>query len=412
MLVLLFFAGRSVYSLKTGRADRLGFLDMGTAALAGDFDRELTRNTYPPAFSIAMAPIAALRRLTGDAVVRHLWGTAQILALIYATWRFGEALELSLGLGVVALGWLSVWRPIVGDLNNQNVSLFLLAMVAAALFDLRRRRPLTAGLWLGAGASLKVWPGFALVGSLRSGRVTIPLLGGVALAVLGAALAVVGVLGPERAVEATRFWLGEVAPRAGGSELANQSFRAEALRLTGTLGPTALTGPYAWRVTRAGTIGLALGVASWLAFAIFVALRPGKSARVNALDAALSLTLGTTALPVAWPHAYVVLLPLSLTLVSAVPQLRDRGRAVILTLFGAGVGLTSVLDYDIIGRALAGRLAFFGDGLLGALCFFAAGFGLRQLWQNEGRSAAGRSAGPADGGRSPGGAEGAIVGHG
>jgi hypothetical protein len=394
VLVLLFFAGRSVYSLKTGRADRLGFLDMGTAALAGDFDRELTRNTYPPAFSVAMAPIAALRRLTGDAVIRHLWGTAQLLALLYLTLAFDEVLELGLGLGAIAVAWLAVWRPIAADLNNQNVSLFLLAMVAAALGDLRKRRPLGAGLWLGAGASLKLWPGFAVVGSLRSPRVGLALLCGIALAMLGSALAVLATLGPGRAAEAMRFWLGDVAMRAGGSELANQSWRGEALRLNGIFDRSAATGPYQWQMSHAGNLGLAVGATLWLQLAIIASLRPARSARVGALDAALSLVLGTTALPVAWPHAYVVLLPLSLALVSALPELKDH-RLGILALFVAGVVLTSVLDYDLIGRPLAGRLAFYGSGLLGALCFFAAGVKLRRLWQSVARS--------------PGDAEGAIV---
>jgi hypothetical protein len=400
LAVLLLFAGRSVYSLKTGRADRLGFLDMGTAALAGDFDRELTRNTYPPAFSVAMAPIAALRRFTGDAFIRHLWGTAQLLALLYLTLEFDEVLELRLGLGAIAFAWLAVWRPIAADLNNQNVSLFLLALVAAALGALRKRRPLGAGLWLGVGASLKLWPGFAVVGSLSSPRVGLKLLCGVALAVLAAMLAVLGTLGPDRAAEAMRFWLGEVAMRAGGSELANQSWRAEALRLNGIFDRSAATGPYQWQISHAGNLGLALGFTLWLVLAIAATLRPGRNARVGALDSVLSLVLGTTALPVAWPHAYVVLLPLSLAVVSAARELRERGRS-LLVLYGAGVVLTSVLDYDIIGRPLAATLAFYGSGLLGALCFFAAGVKLRRLWQD----AASEPARPP----SPGAAEGAIV---
>jgi hypothetical protein len=374
------FVTRSIVSLKVGVPDRQGFLRMGAAALDGDFSRELTLNTYPPAFPVVMAPLEALRRLTGDAINRHLWGAGQLIALGFATLELGRALELDLTLGAVNLAWLSVWRPIVADLNNQNVSLFLLAMVAAALRLLRRERPAAAGMVLGAGMSLKLWPGLALLGYARRPRVFWPLCGGVLVALGLASLAVVMVLGPSHAGAALHYWLTEVAPQAGGPELANQSWRAEVLRLTGELGPDAVTGSYVWRKSVVGSLGLAVGAALWMAFAFFTLLRPGRSARVACLDSLLSLILGTAALPVAWPHSYVVLLPLALALAGSIPTLRCSGRA-LLWLFAAGAVLTSFLDYDLIGRPFAARLAFYGPGLLGALCMCAAGLGLRRSWQ-------------------------------
>ena len=378
--VLTLFVGRATYVVKQGRADRLGFMDMGGAALVGDFDRELLRNTYPPSFSVAMAPLAALQRSLGEPASRWLWGAAQLAALGYLTLEFGRALGLQLTLGAIAFAWLSAWRPIVGDLNNQNVTLFLLALVAGALALLRRKRPAAAGVALGVGASLKLWPGLALLGFLRPPRTALPLLLGMVFALGMASLAVVGTLGPGTARAALRFWLTEVVPRAGGTELANQSWRAEILRLTGATAPDGRTGTYQWQLSRLGSLGLAIGGVQWLGFALFTIIRPARSFQVRSLDSVLSLVLGTAALPVAWNHSYVVLIPIALAIVASLPLLESKGRGVLL-LFAAGVSLVSLMDSDIVGRAFADRLAFHGNGLLGALLWFAAGLGLRALWQ-------------------------------
>jgi hypothetical protein len=136
-----------------------------------------------------------------------------------------------------------------------------------------------------------------------------------------------------------------------------------------------------WRNSLVGSVGLAIGAAVWLAFAVFTLRWPGRSTRVACLDSSLSLALGTAALPVAWPHSYVALLPLALALASSVPTLGRRHH--VIWLFAIGAVLTSFLDYDLIGRPLATRIAFYGPGLFGALFICAAGLGLRRTWQAQ-----------------------------
>src|SRR3990172_8593522 len=159
LAVALLFAFRATFYLGRPGGDRTGFHIIAAGVLDGHLDRNPGRNTYPPTFSVAMVPVELARRSVGDLPVRMVWGLGQLAALVYLSFASASLFARHLGLGGLALVWVAGWRFVVSDLNNQNVSLFLAAMVAAALRAFDRGRETRAGALLGGGALLKGGPG-------------------------------------------------------------------------------------------------------------------------------------------------------------------------------------------------------------------------------------------------------------
>ncbi len=346
--------------------DRLGFLAIGQGVLEGRLYRNAVINTYPPSFSVAMAPLAWLESHLGDLPVRLLWGGGQLAALAAFTFLSARALRLRLSLRAVALAWLCCWRYIVGDLNNQNVTLFLLAILAWALAEFVRGREARAGLLIATGAALKVFPGFAVIGLWRGER-RARLVAGCALGALGALGFTAAVLGSARLIEAVRFWFEEVLPAAGGPQLLNQSLKGLLLRMAPG-GRTAMAAS-------------GIGAAALLSLALVFALRPARDRRGAALDALLATLLSVMLLPFAWFHYYTAGMPICLAVFSSWGDLPPRPRSRALALIVAGSAIGAFLDIDLVGRAAWTTAATFGNALFGALLVFAAGFVLREAWR-------------------------------
>ena len=364
------FVARAVYEPQ-GPCDLGGFLDIGDGVLDGRLLRDTFINSYPPTFSVAMAPLSALARVTSRLLVRHLWGLGQLAALAYFTLGFARLMRLRLSLGAVALAWLCTWRYVVGDLNNQNVSLFLWALTALALGRAAEGRSAAAGLLLGVGSALKIMPGFAAVALVeprapRRGSIVAAFAAGALLAVAVTML----VLGP-RFGEAMRFWLGRIVPSFGGPWPGNQGWNGLFQRLAGPgMPPPRLL---------ASAVGLLVlgGLTAWLF------LRPAASPRVRALDAALAILAGLPALPIAWFHYYTAAIPVALAVAASWTRLEQGPRRTAGGLLAAGTLLGAFLDVDVVGAKAWAFAARYGNALFGALLVLAAGLVLRAAWRRE-----------------------------
>ncbi len=380
LVVATVFVSRAVVIGPHPLADREGFHKIGAAVLGGGLYAEREVNTYPPTFSVVMAAMEVARRTVGDRPLRWIWGAAQLACLIGATFGFARLLGLQLTLGALAACWFCTWRFIAGDLNNQNVTLFLFALVAGAGALAARERYGAAGALLGLGASVKLWPAAALLPLLctespRARRAAAGFAAGIA----AAAAAVVAALGPARAAEAMRFWIREVAPRVGGPSILNQSWRGLALRLLAVCdvqSNTCLPGDGAARIAAAvagaAVISVVLG---------FVVFRPARSVRVRTLDGALLVLAVMPALPVAWFHYYAVAIPVALAVTAGHRDLAEPVRRRAVALLVAGTVLGAFLDVDLVGRRIWSAVAFYGNALAGALLLLAAGLVVREGWR-------------------------------
>jgi hypothetical protein len=365
----LLFVARALY--RDPHPDRLGFQRMGAAVLAGGWNEDVLINTYPPPFSVVMAPIAWAEQTVGDLPVRIGWGLGQLAALLYLTSAFLRALQLPPSLGLVAGAWLCSWRFIVGDLNSQNVTLFLEALVAGGVLQAAEGRARRGGRLLGVGASLKVWPGFAALGwwagrARGAKEIVTGLLGGVGLT----ALATTALLGAPRTQQALQMWFEKVAPHFGGPELQNQAWKGLFLR---ALGPSSGVLPQ--------LVALAVGVGVLGATMAWIAWRPSPSTRVSALDSALVLAVGLPCFPVAWYFYEISLIPILLAVLGAIPSLAGAQRAWVVRLLALGVVLSAVLDRDLVGLRIWSAAATCGNTLFGALAIGGAGVSVREAWR-------------------------------
>jgi Glycosyltransferase family 87 len=367
-------------------ADREGFMRVGAQALDGGHFGDPEVNTYPPPFAVIMAPLEAARRVVGDRPIRYAWGAGQLAALAFFTLAFGRLLGLSLSLGAVAVTWLCTWRYVVGDLNNQNTTLFLLALVTAAMVRAGRGSSLGAGAFLGIGAAIKVWPGAALLALLVRGQaIAWRAAAGFAIGLAAAAVATLGMLGPDRTLPATRFWLTAVGPKVGGPGLLNQSWRGLVSRLVlpaPDLSATTRLAPGPG-VVAARLVAAGIGLALVLAIAALVAFRRSRSPRGEALDGLLVVFALMPALPMTWFHYYSVGIPIVLAVVAGAGELPPRARLAARALVVVGTLLGAFLDVDIVGRSAWRAVAFYGNALWGALLVLAAGIVLREAWRGS-----------------------------
>jgi Glycosyltransferase family 87 len=385
----LFVALALLFAFRAGfpaRGDRAGFQLIGAQLLDGRLFADRDVNTYPPPFAVVMAPLEWLRRRAGDYPVRLAWGAAQLACLVYLTRAGAALLAPAAGLGAVALSWLASWRYVVGDLNNQNVSLFLVALVARALALDRARRGAAAGALLGVGALVKLWPAAALVPLLLAPRRRAArAAGGFLAAVVAGLAATAAAFGPARALDAWRFWIG-IAPQVGGPALLNQSLRGLALRLLvpgADLRSTTRMPPVPEAAT-ARLVAMALGLALAAAVVGWVVRLPARSDRARALDGFLCVLAVMPALPVVWFHYEVASVPVLLAIAAGEPRGRWRRWAVALAV--TGTALAGFLDVDLVGRRVWRAAAFAGNALVGSLLLLAAGLVLRAAWQAQDRA--------------------------
>jgi hypothetical protein len=397
LAVALLFAFRATFYRGRPGGDRTGFHVIAAGVLDGHPDRNPGRNTYPPTFSVAMVPVELARRSVGDLPVRMVWGLGQLAALVYLSFACASLFARHLGLGGLALVWVAGWRFVVSDLNNQNVSLFLAAMVAAALLAFDRGRETRAGALLGVGTLLKVWPGAALIAlvfapALRRARA---VRGFVAAIAIGGAVTAVA-LGPAGLVEAIRFWIHDIVPRVGGPALLNQSFRGLCYRLLvpGVDIRATTTAPLGPLADRARLVSMGLGLALFVSVCAVLFFRRARDGRERALDGFLLTVAVMPALPIVWVHYAVTTLPLMMAVAAVAtdptPTLLGMRRWAI-ALAAAGSILACLLDVDLVGVRAWRAAAFFGNALAGVLLLLSAGLMVRAIWRVGARAVPVRS---------------------
>jgi hypothetical protein len=368
------FLARAVYEPNSG-CDLAGFLRIGGQALERRLVDDPECNTYPPPFSVAMAPVAALAQLVGPRAVRHLWGFAQLAALAYSTLAFARVLGLRCSLGAIALSWLCGWGHVVDDLNNQNVSSLLWALVAWALVRASRGRSGTAAAALAAGATLKVMPGFAFLsllapGAPRRARAVLGFLAGL----LGVTLATVLALGPQLFEEAVRFWLTRIVPHAGVRfGPGNRGWSGLAARWW--------AGAEEAQRQWIHLLGNGTGLAVLAALVLVVFLRPARTFRGVALDALLVTAAGVLTLPIVWSHYLTICIPIALAVIASSHELAPAERRFACGLLAAGALLSCFFNVDLVGARIWAFVDHHGSTLWGTLLFLAAGLVLRSAWR-------------------------------
>lgn len=369
------FVFRAVYE-PPQRCDLGGFIDIGAAAGAGQVLDDPVINTYPPTFTPIAGGLAALARLGGERTLRHLWGLAQLLALGFLVVAWTRLLGLAPSLGAAAFAALALWRYVVNDLNNQNLSALLCALTAAAVARAAMGQAGLAGAMLGAGAAVKILPAFPaaallLPGATGRGRA----LGGFLAGLAGMVALTLLYLGPAGFLAAWRYFTEAILPVFGGGGVGNQSFTGAALRLVAAA-PDTLQRVAGERTELARWLGAGLGLAVLAGLAILRLRRPPTTARARALDAALFALAGAPALPIAWSHYFLAALPVAL--VAAVsPSRRERGLAIAAAVVGG------LFDADLLGSGLWRLAAHASHVLLAGLLFLACGLAIRSRWRAE-----------------------------
>jgi hypothetical protein len=280
---------------------------------------------------------------------------------------------------------------VVDDLNNQNVSSFLWALVAWALVRASRGQSGTAAAALAAGATLKVMPGFAFISLLAPGapgraRAVLGFLAGL----LGVALTTVLTLGGDLFAEAVRFWSTRIVPHAG------VRFGA------GNRGWSGLAARW-WEGSDEAQrrwvhlLGNGTGLAVLAGLVAVVYLRPARTFRGVALDALLVTAAGVLTLPIVWSHYLVLCIPLALAVLASLHELEPAERRLACGLLAAGALLSCFFNVDLVGPRVWGFVDHHGSTLWGTLLLLAAGLVLRGAWRRGDDAAAARCEPPAAG---------------
>src|SRR5262245_57234947 len=192
ILLLVLFAALSIqYTQKAldPRGTRSAILRWREQFQAWDGGEDIfNRYPNPPIMALILKPLAGLPPLAGALTWFYLKAGMALVSLWCVfrmvegpgeedaeTRRRGDAergpLSASPRLRVSACfpGWakaltvlLSI-RPIMGDLSHGNVNLFILFLVALALFAFTRGRQVTAGVLVGLAVACKVTPALFLV---------------------------------------------------------------------------------------------------------------------------------------------------------------------------------------------------------------------------------------------------------
>jgi hypothetical protein len=399
LLAALLVAGLLYVALREVRSpgDYLGFVAFGRGALDGRLPYgptleaiyrpglDATWATWPPAFAPLAAALALVDRVSrplGVLLVQAAGLAGLAAALAFFARRMGAgapagtrpgapatpaARPAPLALlcsGPVLLALLVPYRVLLDSLQNTQVNLLVLGLVAAAFWLMRRERRWSGGLTLGAATAFKAAP-LLLLGYL-AWRGRWKELGA---AVVGAAvwwLALPALLvGPSGLLGSFGAWLAQATAGTLLTRGSNQSLLAAMLRVVPDGRPVALAA-FAAAV-------LLLAVVTLVAFG-----GPFRevSARREAAELAVVLVVVSLLSPLSWKAHFVSLAPLVLVLASEHAAGLGARTALLLALaFGA---------LDLTGRDLVGRALSAGAERWGAVTWAAMALLLAALWRLAG----------------------------
>ena len=237
---------------------------------------------WPPFAIAALTPFALLARWSMP-FAKGLYSLCSVVCLVWAIARFGRA-----GRPYLATAIAAVAVPLQTNFDYLNLNAVLLALVAAAGFDLAARRDTRAGVWLGIAAALKAFPALLLLYAAYRRRWRAAAWGGG----LALALSVCSLLplGLTEAVTSARHWLASSAAGVWVVHPRNQSLPA--------------------LLTRAG-----VPPSGVIAIDLALLILAGVALRRTPPDDDLVSELGIMTLlmvllsPLAWEHYYLLALP-------------------------------------------------------------------------------------------------------
>jgi alpha-1,2-mannosyltransferase len=111
----------------------------------------------PPIMAMLLEPLAQLPPLAGALCWFYLKAAMTLLAVFWV-FRLIESPDQPFPPWTKAVAVLLSLRPIMSDLIHGNVNLFILFLIAAALFAFQRRRDLGGGVILGLAIACKLTP--------------------------------------------------------------------------------------------------------------------------------------------------------------------------------------------------------------------------------------------------------------
>ncbi len=315
--------------------------------------------SYPPAFAVAMMPLAALPRPAAAVVwyVLQLGCLAGVFLVARRILEHERVRRPALALGVA---FALSGRFLFNNLTHGNVNAALLLLALAAVLALQRGRPVAAGSALAAAASIKLLPLFFLGVLVVQRRVRAAVAMVAALVVLNA-LVPAAVLGPERALAVSRgFWDKMVAPYAAS---AVASFDERNLALSAALERHFVDDPAARTTSLLGLRALdpesgrtfVLGVLVAIALVTLWAVRRRRAApndRSLLRDFALALLVLLLVSPKTWKAHYALLF--APALVFAVELLDARVRTP-RRLFACALFALAALPLLASSRGVVGR---------------------------------------------------------
>ncbi len=203
---------RSAYQ-KTRKTD-LGCYSRAGWAIRADKDIYTVQDdnwwhfAYPPAFAIAMVPLAdAPKGEPRDGMLPYplsvaIWFVISVICLAWAVHSIASALEYHSGIPTGCRAWwyhrfLPIYiciAPIGCTLSRGQVNLLLIMLAGGMFAAAVRGRRFSSGLWLSAAICLKLIPAFLLVVPIwrRDGRALLGVLAGL---VVGGVLFPASVIG-------------------------------------------------------------------------------------------------------------------------------------------------------------------------------------------------------------------------
>jgi len=283
------------------------------AGLVESGDLYAINYSYPPAFALAMRPIAT-PTMPVAATVWFALQVAVLAATIGAVWIVLRRTGVERPAWVLALSVAACGRFLLNNLTQGQVNTFVLLLVLAAVLALARGRELRAGGALAAAATIKFLPLVFLPGlaTKRLPRATLAMGG--TLVVLNA-LVPAAILGPTRTSDlSAQWWETTIAPYFRESASADPRNLALAAVIRDADVPDA---------------GVKLVLAGVLLVTLLVVARTWRDRSLHRLfvDAALLLSSLLLVSPKTWKAHYVWLLPAFVVLTSEVVA-RWRSRAI------------------------------------------------------------------------------------
>lgn len=255
-------------------------------------------NAHPPSAVLIALPFGLLNYQDAHAA----WNLCSLALLALTLWRVSVALQLRWNLAgwSAVLGLLLVCDPLRQTINQGQLNLVLLWLLAETWIADRLGRPLLAGWWLGWAAAIKLFPAFLFLyflmrrdwRAIAAGVVSFAAVVGLTTAILGWQAQIDYVTLAMPALRSMRDAWGNVSLDAFWSRLFDApSSVVEAWQTQPT-----------WRI--AGTVLSSLALLGWLI------TRLRKSDRSRADDAGFSLCVVAMLLlsPITWAHYFMLLL--------------------------------------------------------------------------------------------------------